>query len=881
MTWTDLRLRVRALLSLRRAEQDLQDEIAFHLQMASDKHQQAGNSAGESGRLARARFGSTATVADECRDARGTSFVESALQDLRFACRSFLRSPRFTIPAVVALGLGIGASTAIFSIVHALLLGPLPYGEPDRIVVVWEHNLLRNRPRNVIAPANFVAWLERNRSFDRLGMATSTSLTLMLDGVPDEVPGGVASSQALEALGVQPALGRLFSEEEDLLGHEGVAILSFDAWQQRLGGRTDVLGQVIRVNDMPRTVVGVMPRGFDLVGQRADVIVPYGWTLEGLRTTPGRGASFGIARLKPGVTVDRAAADMRDVAAQLTRENPRLDTGWSVSIVPIAEQLTESIRPALLVLSAGAALLLLIACVNLANLLLARGTVREQEIGVRTALGAWRGRLVRQMVTESLVLAAFGCSAGLLIAVALQQGLIAVAGAYSAGPRLDRITIDFSVLAFAIAVSVITGLVFGAVPAVLASSRSADALRESGRVAGRSGAQRTLGALVMVEVALALVLLTGDGLLIRSLVRLQTVDPGFRTADIVTARVTLPDTRYDSAQRQAALASDLISHMASMPGVTDASGVTFLPLAGGGIGTTAYRTDRPAPEPGHALGVDVRPVMPGFFRTMDIRLRSGRDVSERDTVEGPLVAVVSEQFAREQFSADDPIGRTIHVSAGVPGGVNAQIIGVVGDIRMSRLDAAPRPAIYMPFAQLPYGQITLVVRSSRPSAAVIGRLRERLHEADPELPLAEVQTMSEVVSRALARPQATVAVLSGFALLAVALAGVGVYGVMAYAVSRQTREFGVRMALGASRRNIFALVIGHAARLAVAGVAAGLVIAAGLARLLQALLFETPALDPVSFVTAAGVLFSVAIAASAMPARRSTRITPSEALRTD
>jgi len=803
------------------------------------------------------------------------------LQDLRFALRSFLRSPRFTIPAVLALALGIGSTSAIFSVVHGVILKPLPYRDPDRIVVVWENNLKRNRPRNVIGAANFLAWQERTTTLEHLGMVGPQRLNVMLGGQPEEITGVSASSQVFQALGVPPVIGRAYNESEDLEGHDDVIVLGYEFWRTRLNGREDVLGSTLVANGRPRTVIGVMPPDFTVVGQRANFLVPYGWTIERLRTAGGRGSSHGIARLKDGVSLDQAAADMKTIAAQLEQEAPQRNTGWSVTLVPIHEQMVDQIRPALLVLSGAVGLVLLIACVNVANLLLARSTARERELGIRTALGAKRARLVRQMLSESLLLGAAGGAAGIVLALAFHRGLLALVADRIPVPRLDQVTLDATVLGFTVALSLATGLLFGVVPAMLASSSASEALHEGGRHSGGPRSRRVLGALVVAEVALSLVLLVGAGLLSRSFMRLQDVNPGFRVDGLLTARVSLPATRYGDDRKAAGFFTEAVTQIAVLPGVRSAAGVSFLPLAGLGIGTSFYRTDRPEPAPGDKPTTEVRPVTPGFFSTMGIPLIAGRDFRSSDTLDSPLVAVIGETLARRYLSGENPIGKRLHVNVGREGGMLVEVVGIVGDIKMTSLDTETRPAIYIPHTQLSIGLMTFVVRTESDPLSLVNGVSGVVRRLDPEIPVADVQTMREVVDATMARPRTVATLLTAFALLALTLAGVGVYGVMAYSVARRTQEIGVRMALGATPRSVFTMVLGQALALVGLGVAIGLVAAGGLTRLLETLLFETEPLDTWTFAGTAVVLIVVAALASYVPARRGTRIAPVEALRAE
>jgi putative ABC transport system permease protein len=806
---------------------------------------------------------------------------ETFLQDLRFAIRAFLRVPRFTVPAVLALALGIGATSAIFSIVRGVILKPLPYRDPDRIVSIWENNVKRNRARNVIGPANYVAWGERNKSLEHLGMVGPARISLLLDGVPAEIVGFNASSGVFRALGVDAAHGRVFTPEEDLAGNDLVILLSHEFWQSRLGGRPDVLGSTIVANGRPRNVVGVMPAGFTIEGQKADFMVPYGWTLERLRAAAGRGISHGIARLRDGVTLEQAQSEMRNIAAQLEQEVPQRNTGWSVALVPIHELMVEQIRPALLVLSGAVVLVLLIACVNVANLLLARSTIRQRELGLRTALGAGRGRLVRQMLTESVVLSCAGGVAGLALAFVFHRGLLSLVANRIAIPRLDQVALDLPVLAFTAVVSIGTGLLFGLLPALTSTATAADALREGGRQGTSPRSRRVLATLVVVEVAISLVLLTGAGLLIRSFMRLQSVNPGFHAGGVLTARVQLPGTRYGDDRRSSGFYTDAVARISVLPGVQSAAAVSFLPMAGLGMATGFYRTDQPVPRPGESPTTDVRPVTPGFFRTMGIPQLAGRDFNQSDATDSPLVAIVSESVAKRQFAGEDPLGKSLAVAIGAPGRGSVTIVGVVGDVKMVSLDTETRAAIYMPHTQLAIGLMTFVVRTATAPEAAVNSVARAVHAIDPELPLADVRTMNEVVDRTMAQPKTVSVLLTAFALLALVLAGVGVYGVMAYSVSQRTQEIGVRMALGATVESVFRMILGQALRLIGLGVGIGLVAAAGLTRVLERLLFNTKALDAPTFVVTAAVLVVVATLASYIPARRGTRIAPVEALRAE
>jgi putative ABC transport system permease protein len=803
------------------------------------------------------------------------------VRDLRFAARSFLRAPRFTIPALLALALGIGATSAIFSVVRGVMLRPLPYSNPERIVVVWENNLQRNRPRNVIAPSNFVEWRERNRSFTHLGMATAFRLNFMLGGQPEEIVGTMASSDLFPVLGVTPALGRAYGPSEDLENNDRVIIVSHEFWRARLGGRTDVIGTAISTDGITRTLGGVMPEGFTLFGEKTDFLIPYGWTLAELRETAGRGSSFGLARLRDDVSFAQAESDMKSLMALREKENPRLNTGWSITLVPAHEQMVDQIRPALQVLAGAVLFVWLVACVNVANLLLARGAVREREFGLRAALGAGRARIVSQMLAESLLLGLVGGVAGLALAFVFHRGMLALVADRLPVPRLEQVNLDPTIVVLTLGLSLLTGLVFGIAPALVASHRLNDTVRAGGRSGGGPRSRRVLGTLVAAEVALSLVLLTGAALLVQSFVRLSNIDPGFRAEGLLTARVQVPPARYDTPGRRSGFYADVVSRIAALPGVQSAAAITFLPLAGGGIGTSFYRADRPEPAPGQAPVADVRPVTPGFFQTMGIPRVTGRDFTSADRGQSTLVAVVNETLVARYLGGESPLGMRLNVFIGPPDRRVYEIVGVVGDIKLASLDGEVRPTVYIPHAQFPIQLMTFVARTQGNPELLVPGVSAAVHGIDPELPLADVRTMEAVVDRTLARPRVVAVLLTVFAAMALALAAVGVYGVMAYSVAQRTQEIGVRMALGATTDSVFGMVIGDALRLVGIGVAAGLVTAAGLTRLLATLLYETEPLDPVTFIATAVLLTVVAMLASFVPARRGTRIAPIQALRAE
>jgi predicted permease len=869
---------IRSMARSRSLEAGLDEEIRFHLDQQTEKNRRAGMSPEEARRHALLRFGGREHVRETTRDEIRPALLEDSVRDVRHGLRVLRRAPGFTAAALLTLALGIGATSAIFSVVRTVVLQPLPYREPDRLVSVWETNR-GGTTRNVIAPANFVAWRERTRTLEHLGMVGPATLAMIVNGQPDQIAGLTFSFDLFHAVGVQPALGRAYTIEEDLGGNDAVIVLSHEFWQRRLGGRGDVLGMTLSTDGRPRTVIGVMPPGFTVVGDKADFLIPYGQTVEQLRAVRGRGSSYAIGRLREGVSVEQAFSEMRSIYADLEREEPQRNARRTVMLFPLHEQMVGDLRPAVLALAGAVVLVLLVACVNVANLLLARSAAREREVGLRTALGAGRARLVRQMLTESLVLASAGGIGGLAIAALCHRGLLALVGDRIPIPRLEQVALDLPVVAFTVVVALATGIIFGIVPAFVSTSHASDALREGGRHGGGRRLHRVLRTLVVAEVALSLVLLAGAGLLMRSFLKLQSVDPGFRADGVLTAGVQLPATRYGLPQAGSFFRESL-SRIAALPGVQHAAGASCLPVPFACIGTSFWRVDHAKPADGQLSSAQVRPITPEFFGTMRIPQVAGRDFSDADTVDSPPVAIVSEELVRQQFADGSPLGRRLRINVDHANGktdVEWTIVGVVGNTR-SNLDGPVRQTIYIPRTQRPAQSIAFFVRTPQDPTLLAPSVTGILHSMEPEAPV-EVRTLDDVVVDTIARPRAISVLVGVFALVALALAAVGVYGVMAYSVRERTQEIGVRMALGASASSVFRLVIGQALRLVVIGVAVGLVAAGALTRLLERLLYQIEPLDPWTFGVTALVLLVVATIASYLPARRGMHMVPVDALR--
>lgn len=878
MGWvTETWKRVRSIGRRDAIAQGLDEEIRFHIDRQTEKNVRAGMSPDQARRDAVLRFGGMERAREEVRDEVRPALLEDAARDVRYAARLLARSPGFTLAALVTLAVGIGATSAIYGVVRAVMLEPLPYHEPHRLVTIWETNR-GGSARNVIAPANFVEWRERARTLEHLGMTGGAGIPVMLDGQAVDVSGRALSAASFRALGVQPVLGRAYTEAEDYGGRTDVVVISHEFWQSRLGGRTDVVGSTLATADGPRTVLGVMPPAFTVLGEPADFYVPYSQTLEEMRATRGRGGSYAIARLRDGVSFEQAYAEMRTIYAALEREVPQRNANRTVMLFGLHEQMTGELEPAMLALVAAAALVLLVACVNVANLLLARSAARERELAMRTALGARRGRLIRQMLAESLLLAVAGGAGGLGIAALCHRGLLALVGERIPIPRLEQISLDTQVVVITLLVAVTTGLAFGLVPALASTGQATEGLREGGRHGAGRRLHRLLGAMVVAEVALSLVLLAGAGLMMRSLVKLGGTDLGFRVDDVLTASVQLPGNGYDQPTAEA-LFRELLPRLGALPGVEHVAAAACHPMTVC-IGTSFWRPDLPKPAEGQLASGHIRPVTPGFFRTLGIRALTGRDFSDADTAESPPVAIISAAVAREHFGDDPPLGRPLRMNFRHVSGrddLEWTVVGVVSDVRSS-LDGPLRRTIYVPRSQRPSGRITYFLRMTENPALLGASVARAINDAEPQAPV-EIRTLDDVVGGTIARQRAVTVLLTVFALVALALAAVGVYGVMAFSVRERTREIGVRIALGASASSVFRLVLGRALRLVVIGMAVGLVAASLLTGLLETLLFETEPFDPWTFGATAVVLLLVALLASCVPARRSMRIAPVEALR--
>jgi putative ABC transport system permease protein len=809
--------------------------------------------------------------------------MDDILQDIRYAIRLCLRTPGFTAIAVLALALGIGANTAIFTIVNAVLLEPLPFRDPGRLVVMWETNARRSGRPNTIGPANFIRWRERATAFERTAPFYDYRINLTGAGAPEEVVGMDVTPDFFPTLGVAPLVGRAFTDDEGPQGHDALAVLSYGLWQRRFAGDPGVVGRTIQLNSRSVTIVGVMPadmrlfvKRWSLTGKPADLWMPFAFT-EASRQPRGRYMSA-IARLKPGVSLTEAQSQMDTIAGGLTREFPEFNTGWGALLVPMHRELSGDLRPALFVLTGAVGFVLLIACANVANLLLARGATRQREMAIRSALGAGRIRVIRQLLTESLVLCILGGGLGLLVAQWGLELLLAI-GPASLGD-LGAVHLSYPVLGFTAAVSIATAIVCGFAPAFEGSRGSVqEALKDGARQIGASVRHRRIRhAFVVGEIALAVVLLVGAGLMIRSFGTLRGVNPGFDARNVLTARVTVPTRRYPDEARRIDFFAKLVARVSEIPGVESAGAVSYLPLAGPGAGTNFSIVGLPPPLPGQSPGTDVSVCDNGYFSAMKVPLLRGRLFTEREMREKSNVVIINDTLARRYFPGVDPLGKSLVIAMNLPN-VPTEIVGVVGDVKFSGLAAETNPMTYWPHPQLAYSAMTLTVRTSSEPAAFAPLVEREVRALDKEQPVADVRTMEQWLTRTLSQARFNSMLLTTFAGLALALSAIGIYGVMSYSVSQRTSEIGIRLALGAEARDILTMVVGHAVKLAAVGLGIGVVLALALSRTLTSLLFETAGTDPVTFTAVVTVLAAVAIAASYFPARRASRIPPVDALR--
>jgi putative ABC transport system permease protein len=801
-------------------------------------------------------------------------------QDLRYGFRMLLKKPGFTVVAVLALALGIGANTAIFSVIYTVLLSPLPYQNPSRLVWIWETNPTSDIKTEPASLPNFNDWRTQSQSFEGMAAFAKSALTLTSEREPERIRAAIVSANFLSVLGVEPVLGRNFIAEENEPGKNRVVILSYSLWQRRFGASAGILNQTIMLSGNPYTIVGVLPPSFKIPStdepMATELFVPLAFDFQ---QSQRRADYLGVvARLKPGVEPAQAQAELTTVAARLEQQYPDTNAGWTARLLPLHERMIGDVRAALWLLMGVVAFLLLIACANVANLLLARSAARQQEIAIRRALGADRMRLIRQFLTESVMLSLVGGILGSVLAMWGVEVLVALSPGNI--PRLDEVRLNWQVLAFTLGVSMLTGIVFGLVPALHATDPNlTETLKEGGRSStGGIRGNRLRSSLVISEIAIALVLLIGAGLIIKSFIRLQEVDPGFHPERIMTADLALPRARYKEDAQVIAFYNQFLGRVASQPGVESVAAITALPLGGGGDVAGFAIEGRPDPPPNQVVDAEYRVITPAYFATMGIPLIHGEGFTERHTADASRVMIINETMARRYFSGEEPIGKRINL--GDPQSDPWRtIIGIVKDVRHEGLDTAPYPQMYSPFAQFPRNAMTLVARSSGEPLSLTPNIRSELAAIDRDQPLTNVRTMEQVMSHSIARQRFNMTLIAIFSIVGLVLASVGIYGVMSYSVTQRTHEIGIRMALGAQRSDILKLVVGQGMLLALIGVGVGLAIALALTRVMASLLFGVSATDPLTFGIVAVLLGAVAMLACFIPARRAMRVDPMVALR--
>jgi putative ABC transport system permease protein len=823
------------------------------------------------------------------------------MHDLRFAFRQLLKNPGFTAVALLTLALGIGANTAIFSVVRSVLLRPLPFKEPERLVTVWERNPGRGYDLNNVAPATFADWKAQNQVFESMAACSiDQGLNLTGTGEPERITAVPVSANLFQVLGVNPIHGRTFTREEETPGRDQVVILSHRLWQRRFGTDPQIVGKTIVLDGTSHTVVGIMPPGFLFPGMTGilygfffikppEIWIPLAMPAELLAERSSHPLEV-VARLKAGVTHAQASAEMDALMQRIEQVNPGNMMGTHANVMPLAEQSLRSVRTGLLVLLGAVAFVLLIACANVANLFLARAASRQREFAIRCALGAGRLQIIRQLLTESVLLAVLGGAVGILFAHWGVDLLVSRAGETVAAttPGWNDIRIDSRVFRFTLLISLTAGILFGLMPALQAAKPGLnESLKEGGRGSTESFRHnRFRSALVVTQIALALMLLLGAGVMLRSLVRLHQVYAGFNASDVLTMVLSLPESRYTNDIQRAAFYQQLTRRLQSLPGVQFAGATSQLPLSGD-LGNTKFEIVERPPAPDQLNTADFILVTPDYLRAMQIPLRAGRLLTEHDTKESPPVCLINQSMADRYFPNEEPMGKKLRV--GLRDVITLEIVGIVQNVRQRSLDVESLPPqvqallgsqIYIPYAQLAaYPKMTVAVRASPHAASLAGALRAEVKALDRDLPVSKLRTMETVRGHSIAQPRFRTLLIGLFGALALVLAVVGIYGVMAYSVTRRTHEIGVRMALGAQTADVLKLVVRQGLWLALAGLAIGLVGAFALTRVLAGLLYGVSATDPLTFTAVPLLLFAVALFACWLPAHRATKVDPMEALR--
>ncbi|MGB8539996.1 MAG: ABC transporter permease [Candidatus Acidiferrales bacterium] len=884
LTWIrTLASRTRTWLSPGGVDRDFANELDSHLDMLTDENIRRGMSPEEARRAARIKLGGVTQLKETNRELRGLPFIETLLQDARYAFRMLRKNPGFTAVAVLTLALGIGANTAIFSVVYAVLLKPLPYANPNQLVSAFQANTQEGVPETGTSYPNFEEWRAQNHVFSELATIDFHQLTLTGRGEPSEVNTCVVTPEHFAVLDVKPLQGRVFFPEDGKRGAPPVVIVSENLWRGTLGADPKILGTSIILDKRPFTVIGIMPAGFrsPFINSKPEVWIPlvqdplFGSWME--RRGGHWLAVFG--RLKPGVSIAQAQAEMDAISERLASEFPAENKGWTVRLVPMQKEIVGDVRTALLVLLGAVGLVLLIACANIANLLLTRATSRSKEIAVRAALGAGRTRIIRQLLSETAVLGLLGGVIGIALAY---WGVRALSSLLPDNlPQLNAIRVDNFVLIFALVLSAIASVAFGMVPALFASKSDIQAsLREGSGRSGESGNRRRARSfLAAAEIALAMVLLVAAGLLLRSFSKLTSVSPGFDAQHIVKAEVSLPQFQYSKPQQWTAFSDELLAHLQAQPGLQDSAIGIPVPITNGYINLGFEIVGVPPASQSDSRLANYVSVSPNYFRVMGIPLLSGRLFNQQDIASAPSVTLISKAFAQRYFPNQDPIGKRLNFGFPPNGDVDREVVGIVGDVRDMSLGDAPGPMMYVPFAQAPFWGANLVVKSTLSTSAVAAAIRQEVHKIDKDLPVTDVGKLPDLLDASVSQQRFRTFLLGLFAAMALILAATGIFGVISYSVSCRTNEIGIRVALGASRAAILRMILRETLLLTFAGLLVGIPCALSASHLIGHMLFGVSANDPVTLATVAFTLAAVATLAGFIPARRAMQVDPMVALR--
>ncbi|HVG17696.1 MAG TPA: ABC transporter permease [Blastocatellia bacterium] len=870
-------LRLHAVLRSNRIDREIDEEMRFHLEMRSQEYIEAGMRPEDARREAMRRFGNITYIKEISRDVRGGGMLETLLQDLRYGARMLLKQPIFTAAAVITLALGIGATTTVFSIVDAVLLRPLPFKEPERLVSVWEINQQQEKDAQASSTGNFVDWQNQNQVFEDMAAYFNWNTNLIGVDDPERLNSAIVTGSFFQVLGVSAKIGRVLLPSDDRPGNDEVVLLSHGLWQRRFGADPEIVGKKLTLSGGSFTIVGVMPPDCRFPDKEVELWMPAGFSAKQSQDRRGKFIKV-IARLKPGIKLDQAQAEMKAIAAQLEQQFPDTNTGWEVKVASLDSAGMENVRLALFVLLGAVGFVLLIACVNVANLLLARAAARRREFAIRVALGAGRMRLINQMLTEGLLLAMLGG----LIGVLLAYWGVSIITHLNPGdiPRIDEIGINRRVLGFTLATCAMSVMIFGLVPALFASSSAPqESLKAEGRSMDGGPRRRLRNALVVSEIAVALILLIGAGLMIKSFWRLQSVSPGFKSDNLLTMRIWLSASRYAENHRQITFFQQLIDRIERVPGVQSVGAIQDLPIRRNRMGFDFVIEGRPIPSSGDKSDAAYRVVTPDYFATMGIPLLGGRQFTNEDNQQAAQVIIINQSFARQLWPDGDPLGKRIRF-----GGEDkpwCAIIGVVGDVKHMGLDVDEGPAIYQPHAQKPefLRWMTIVARTNVEPLSLVSAVRSQVQALDKDQPIYDIVTMERLLSQSVANPRFYMVLLGVFAFISLALAAVGVYGLLAFWVTQRTKEIGIHLALGAQQNDVMRIVMGKGFKLTLSGIGLGLAGAFILTQVMQSLLYGVSTTDPITYLGLSLVLMSVGVLACYIPARRATRVDPMIALR--